>query len=133
MESITGYFNHLLEIISKTEWIIHHELSFRQTDDREAYIRGELYLYGGFVLHAAEYVIIENNEFIKRPKYRYQLQDKENILTARWDNAPHHSEISTYPFHKHCKDGKIISSQEMNIYKLLDESDIIFKSIFQSP
>lgn len=34
-------------------------------------------------------------------QYSYYWLDDENKLIIGWDNAPHHSEISTYPHHKH--------------------------------
>ncbi len=120
MESVNEYFNQLINIINKNNFIGYKDISFRQIAEREAYIRGELYIYGGSVLHVAEYIVIDDQGIVSRLKYRYQLQDKNNTLIARWDNAPHHSEIGT-PFHKHCGDGKIISSVEMNIQKLLAE------------
>ncbi len=35
------------------------------------------------------------------------------VLIIRWDNAPHHREISSFPFHMHKKDG-VYESKEMN-------------------
>jgi len=36
----------------------------------------------------------------------------------RWDNAPHHSHISTYPHHKHTPDG-IFESTELSLEDVL--------------
>jgi 5-deoxy-D-glucuronate isomerase len=38
----------------------------------------------------------------------------------RWDNVPHHNEISTYPDHKHEND-KIKESTKMVIDRVLEE------------
>ena len=127
MESISAYFSQFSEMINKNKWVLFQNISFRQISDKEAYIRGELHLHGGFVLHIAEYMITEPPDIIKRPKYRYQLQDGNDVLIMRWDNAPHHSELPTYPFHKHCKNGQTVSSPEMNIRKLLSEMDEVLK------
>lgn len=125
MENISGYFSRLAELAEQSEWTVHQDISFRQTDDREAYIRGTLYLRGGFVLHIAEYTVIRDDGSLERSKYRYQLQDHQDQMIARWDNAPHHDRIPTYPFHKHLKDGSVISSPEMSIQRLLSELDDI--------
>ena len=37
---------------------------------------------------------------------------------SRWDNSPHHSEISTYPHHRHTSNG-ITESNEWNIREIL--------------
>ncbi len=34
-------------------------------------------------------------------KYSYHWQDAKGTLICRWDNAPHHRRIATFPHHKH--------------------------------
>lgn len=34
-------------------------------------------------------------------KYRFHWQDSNGDLIARWDNAPHHRRLSTFPDHIH--------------------------------
>lgn len=34
-------------------------------------------------------------------RYAYHWQDTEGRLIARWDNAPHHHTIETFPAHMH--------------------------------
>ncbi len=120
MENITGYFNQVSDVVNKNSWIVCQNISFRQISDTEAYIRGDIHLHGAFVLHVAEYVTMETPDVVGRPKYRYQLQDH---------NAPHHSEVPTHPFHRHCKDGQIVSSPEMDIQKLLAELNDVLKDV----
>uniref|UniRef100_UPI0040573219 toxin-antitoxin system TumE family protein n=1 Tax=Candidatus Electrothrix sp. TaxID=2170559 RepID=UPI0040573219 len=38
---------------------------------------------------------------LKRTKYHFHWQDQHNQLIRRWDNAPHHPEIKTFPDHVH--------------------------------
>ena len=38
-----------------------------------------------------------------------------------WDNAKHHLEVPNFPFHKHEKDGTVVSSTEISISEILDE------------
>ena len=129
MESISGYFSLLCDATDENEWTASQNITFRQIADKEAYIRGKIHLHGGFVLHVSEYVILENRDTVRRPKYRYQLQDISGVLIARWDNAPHHPGVPTHPFHKHCKDGQIVSSPEMNIRKVLAELDDTLRDV----
>ncbi len=37
--------------------------------------------------------------------YRYHLMNEKQELLARWDNAPHHPELSTFPHHYHLPTG----------------------------
>lgn len=108
--------------------MIHEDLTFRQIDEHEGYIRGTLHLYGGFSLHVAEYVFLED-DCPKLAKYRYQLMDSQNIFVARWDNAPHHQDVATHPFHRHVHPGTIEPSPAMNILLVLNELDGILGGI----
>jgi len=128
VERVTEYFDQLLQQTKESGWVLNEELTFREIDDKEGYIRGTLHIYGGFTLHVAEYIDIKEG-YPKRYKYRYQLQDRADTLLARWDNAPHHQEIHTNPFHKHCKDGEIVPSPEMNIPRVLGELDDVLKDV----
>lgn len=68
-------------------------------------------------LYVAEYVITEPQ--IERPKYRYQRQDENGKLLSRWDNAAHYPHISTFPHHRHTRDGKIEATPSMDISQIL--------------
>ena len=72
----------------------------------------------GSTLYVTEYFTI-SSENIKRDKYSYHLQRKGEFI-IRWDNAPHHREISTFPYHVHDKDG-VHESKEMTMDEILDE------------
>ena len=65
------------------------------------------------VLHIRERY--KNGEHIK---YSYHLMKGNKVI--RWDNVPHHKEISTYPHHKHEND-KIEKSTKIDISMVLVE------------
>lgn len=54
-------------------------------------------------LHVMEYLELDTTPEVKTYRYHYQNQTKELIF--RYDNAPHHHEIATFPNHKHLPDG----------------------------
>jgi hypothetical protein len=72
----------------------------------------------GSELYVSEYFTVLENR-IKRDKYSYHLQ-KNDKLIIRWDNAPHHRELSTFPFHIHKKNG-VQESKEMTVDDILEE------------
>ncbi len=69
-------------------------------------------------LYVSEYFTVLENS-IKRDKYSYHLQKNDEFI-IRWDNAPHHRELSTFPFHVHKKDG-VQESKEMTVDDVLKE------------
>ena len=66
------------------------------------------------ILYAREY--LSKNE----RNYSYHWQDKHNNLLIRWDNAPFHKNIKTYPHHKHVKD-KLQESPTLTLDKVIEE------------
>ncbi len=52
-------------------------------------------------------------------RYAYHIFNNSSTI-IRWDNAPHHTDIKTFPHHKHVGD-KIEESQEMDLFKVLKE------------
>ncbi len=71
----------------------------------------------GSALYVTEYFAI-SGENIKRDKYSYHLQKRGEFI-IRWDNAPHHRELSTFPYHLHDKHG-VHESKEMTMNEILD-------------
>ena len=97
------YYLDLQKAIHANPHVFQSDMKFEEIDTNECYVRGVLMLMDGFELHVAEYVITFPT--LSRPKYRYHLQTSEGILVSRWDNAPHHSEMSSFPDHRHDEKG----------------------------
>lgn len=74
-------------------------------------------LIDGSTLYVTEYFTIASDT-IRRDKYSYHLQKDEFII--RWDNAPHHKELSNFPYHVHDKTG-VHESKEMTMDEIMDE------------
>ena len=52
-------------------------------------------------------------------RYAYHIS-KGSELIIRWDNAPHHKQIKTYPHHKHINEN-VFESREVTIDDILEE------------
>ncbi len=50
--------------------------------------------------------------------YSYHWQDDKNNLIMRWDNAPYHKNIETFPHHLHNKNG-IFENFDITILDIL--------------
>lgn len=66
--------------------------------------------------------VLEFTESItpEREKYRFQYMDKNGRLIFRYDNLPHHKNLSTFPDHKHYKE-KIFESPRPNLRHVVEE------------
>jgi hypothetical protein len=60
-----------------------------------------------------------------RQKYRIHYTDAQNHLIVRWDSAPHHRGLWTFPFHKHTPTGL----EEHSAVTLLATLDEVLKSV----
>lgn len=45
--------------------------------------------------------LLEQGDRTEVTRYRHHWQDAGGLLIKRWDNAPHHPEISSFPDHLH--------------------------------
>ncbi|MFX1520128.1 MAG: DUF6516 family protein [Promethearchaeota archaeon] len=91
-------------------------------------IKGTAFLIENYRLEFLEYLKINKNK-VRHDKYRFQLLNPENIPLIRWDNAPHHPEVQSFPYHKHnLEKNEVTLSKETNLKTVLEEIvDIIVK------
>ena len=112
------YYLGLQHGIHAAPHVLRSDVQFEEIDVNECYVRGVLTLIGGFELHIAEYVVTD--PVLTRPKYRYHLQTSDGKLISRWDNAPHHPTVSTFPDHRHDDRDGIHPASSMNVPDVLD-------------
>ena len=67
----------------------------------------------GSVLFIKDYLFIDGKR-----KYSYHWQDKSGCLLSRWDNAPHHREVLSYPHHRHLEDTEVMATTERNLSEI---------------
>jgi len=75
-----------------------------------SYVKMQIVLIDKSVLHVREY----NDEFERN--YSFHWQDSQGAFLLRWDNAPHHKNLKTFPHHMH-KNDRI---EETNVISLKD-------------
>ena len=68
-----------------------------------------------------EFTEVIDTEQAGKLKYRYHFMDEAQTLIFRYDNAPHHPQVtSSFPHHKHTR-RSIIASEEPNLQSILFE------------
>ena len=80
------------------------------------FIKGRLAFLDGSALEFSEQLPTQ------RQKFRFHYMDAENKLISRWDSAPHHRHLSTFPFHLHTPQG----AQEHPAITLLEVLSLYF-------
>jgi hypothetical protein len=112
-----AYYQSLQQEITASPLVMSSSLSFTEIDLNECYIRGSLLLLNQSELHIAEYVVTEPPPH--RLKYRYHLQDRDGRLLSRWDNAPHHRSVPTFPHHRHNADRDVEPAEPIDVSQIL--------------
>ena len=88
------------------------------TDD--GYFRIRATLSNGDFFEAAEYFEVVDAQVITID-YRYQWMDgTQACLRRRWDNTPHHPELSQFPHHCHItREDNVVPSEPLSILDIL--------------
>jgi hypothetical protein len=115
---ITKYFAQFDEIINRADFITSSQIQKRKVNDFLGIIEGKIMIEAK-TLDILEVILITNQQITKK-KYKYHFQNTDNSLIFRYDNAPHHSEIKTFPHHQHLP-GKIIACNEPNLLQIFSE------------
>jgi len=111
------YFDKIRKRIVNLEWLIERvSIDTEYDEDADAgAIGGSITFKDGSVFHFKEVL------FGKNRHYRFHYMDQKNNLIFRWDTAPHHKELKTFPHHVHLPDG----AKESKPVKLIDVLDKI--------
>jgi hypothetical protein len=120
---IERYMNDLDVLISTSAFIVDIDIIRRDIRDtgleKTALFRYRIKLIDESLIEITER-ILEERGGLTTTKYRYHWQTGSGKLIKRWDNAPHHPEIDTFPDHLH--DG---SEDNVKSFRKMNASDIL--------
>ncbi len=91
---------HLITLLQQNKMVASLEVIRFIQEEEDQFFYAKATLSNGSILFARESLTKKGRG------YSYQWQTKNNNLIARWDNAPHHHNINTFPHHKHKKSHK---------------------------
>jgi len=106
---IESYHLTLEECIRNCPLSVTYHLSLFHLSPSTFYIEGEVLFLKGFKLFIFEF-LRSREDIIEREKYRYQCLSEDGMSIFRYDNAPHHQEVKTFPHHKHIGKEVLVSS-----------------------
>jgi hypothetical protein len=120
---IERYMNDLDVLISASASIVDIDIIRRDIRDtgleKTALFRYRIKLIDESLIEITER-ILEERGGLTTTKYRYHWQTGSGKLIKRWDNAPHHPEIDTFPDHLHDgSEDNVKSFRKMNALDIL--------------
>lgn len=116
---IGEYFGELERRLGSFPLAVAVELRTERVDLDRGYVKAEVAFTDGSQLHLFEYVVLEDGE-VDREDYRYHYQTDDGRLIRRWDNAPHHPSVDTFPHHVHVGDS-VEASRPVSLEEVLGE------------
>jgi len=115
-----NYLVRLQTIIESRREIDASDLLILQPTRERGAIRARLRFYDGSYVELSEEIEVRGAEVAKlQYSYHYQKGDR---LIFRYDNAPHHPELPTFPHHKHIED-RVEPCREPDLQDVLREID----------
>lgn len=105
-------FGRIIEILEKNPIVADYEIHQLIEERSASFLRVEVTLLDGSHLFIKELLFPDGS------KYSYHWQSADEGFMIRWDNAPHHPEIVTYPDHKHV-DEEVFSSNRISVEEVL--------------
>ena len=116
---IEAYFTEIECTIQAFPGVRFLSLTKKIYNSTQGYIGGSIVFENN---HRLDFVEVKNTDYSKKVKYRYHYMDEDQNMIFRYDNAPHHANVSTFPHHKHEFDeNKVVSSPEVNLDRVLLE------------
>ena len=120
---ITEYFHKVENRVSECIYVIESTILRDQRSLHIGIIEGKLLFTNESLLHFIEFVSVRGSTEIY--KYSYHYQDRQGNLLFRYDMAPHHREIPTFPYHKHIHQNIVIESVCPTLEQIMDEIEEI--------
>lgn len=118
MNNIESYFDRIDSLI-RHSYVIDDKVTYRRLTPTSGIIDGVLYFYNGSCLEFTESLRIVKGAVYKQ-RYRYHYRNGD-VQIFRYDNAPHHPQLQTFPHHKHDESDQAIESAEVSLKVVLDE------------
>ena len=109
---IETYFTQLEQIIQAFPSIRTYTLQKKIYGSKQGYISGSLLFNNGYRL---DFVEVKDIDRASKIKYRYQYMDEQDACIFRYDNAPHHLNIATFPHHNHLGEQVEIISEKKSV------------------
>lgn len=124
---INTYSQNLEKWIQECPLIITYQFQLVRLSPKTGYIEGRAFFIDQSWLSFFEFLSLDEQK-VNREKYRYQYMTKDNKMIFRYDNAPHHPGIKTFPNHKHVEN-KVLDSCSPNINDILLETGNIILNL----
>jgi len=108
---IGDYFDVVERLFLLSPVVLSFDVKEREERLQEGFIRVRAVFSNGDLMEAFEFVVARPDA-IQTLTYRIHWQTADGRLKRRWDNAPHHAEVLTFPHHVHLDTAEGVAASE---------------------
>jgi len=120
---IIDHFNAIEEWLLQSSVVLDYKILKRVIAPADGKIRIKVVFTDESLVEIFEYVSISERG-LTLSKYSFHWQDQDGRLKCRWDNAPHHPELSGAPQHQHLSEQSVVSVITIpDIFIVFDEME----------
>jgi hypothetical protein len=124
---IQRYIDDIEKVISSHPTILSSTLQKQiGPDSKTIYLKGSITFIDLSILEISVFAAASRGKIVI-DKYRFQYMDKKSHTVFRYDNAPHHRELSTFPHHKHLHN-RVIPAALPSLIDILNEISAVILS-----
>jgi hypothetical protein len=117
--TITEYFAQIRQLMQTLTGVRFETYVEQVFTERRGNVRIRVRFTGGALLEVSEAIVIPEAE-AEWLSYRYHFQEADGSLVFRYDDAPHHPEVKSFPHHKHTTEG-IVESDHPSLGQVIQE------------
>ena len=117
--TIRQYIEESILLLTISPVVKHFKVIKRRETETDGYLRVRAVLTDESLFEISMYCQLTEGA-VRLIGYRFHWQNKEAKLLKRWDNAKHHPELKTFPYHMHVgEDGDVKESASMELWEVL--------------
>lgn len=125
---LDAYFAELEEAVRDFPYTVSYSFQKKFYGASQGFVKGSVLLQDESVL---EFVEVKDADRPGKLKYRYHYRDKDYRLIFRYDNAPHHKSLVSFPHHKHqSSEENVQESGEPGLFDILREIKVLIGGKF---
>lgn len=120
--NLRAYLARLYDTILSRGEIVIERLDIQPFAGETAIFAASLSFFDGSKLIVEEEIREGTRRIVEKVRYKYHYQSSEGELIFRYDNAPHHPGLRSFPHHKH-EGGRVIEAGSLDLGEVLREID----------
>jgi hypothetical protein len=102
-------------------------VDYAEAGNGVAQYRCRVTLLDGSLMQCVERARVKSDG-LQIERYSFHWQRADGSLLCRWDNAPHHREISSFPHHVHISDeGHVLAHEPVDVFDVLENIEKVLE------